>query len=507
MTEGIIKENLFVGSTAATVFTDLPAISDISSLLSFTSEKYADKTAIVDGKNYTYSELASRAGQYRSALKAAGVPRGGAVGICFPNSFEFAAAALGAMSYGAIAVMIPFALDGKTVFGCSMKYGFNALIYDASAVEKVKFTAEMNKNVALICPDNLSDGYEPVQTVCPSDGAAVVFTAGTTGKSKGALLSHKALSVGMLNGCYGWGDALGQRYFLLLPLTHIFGLVRNLLTSIYTGSSLYICRDLKNMFRELPVYKPTIMVMVPALAEMALNMTRMISPAILGGELKTIICGAAVVSPYLAREYDRLGVKLSAGYGMTETANLVSGNPNTVENPESVGFMYPDQSYKIVDGELWLKGDHILTEYYKDPEETEKAFSDGYFKTGDLVRVDSDGYLYITGRCKDIIVLSTGENVSPAELETRFCELDCVQDALVYLSRAESGAESLVLEVLPRTAELKKAGIDDVAAYCNEKIKEVNGSLYAYQRVNRVIIRTEDFPRTPSMKIIRPKNI
>lgn len=466
-------------------------------------EAYEDRTAIVDGEEYTFSQLLQRAGEIRAALNNAGVSAGDAVGVLYPNSFEFAAAALGVMSYGAIAVLLPFHLDEKTLFGCSMKFGLKALLHGNEAAEKLAVTSKMNQNVKLIDSGSITEGYAEMAEVLPESGAAVVFTAGTTGQSKGALLSHKALTTGMRNGIYGYEGVLYQRYFLVLPLTHIFGLVRNLLTSLYTGSSLYISRDLKGMFREMAVYKPTIMVMVPALAEMALGVTKMMSPAVLGGELKTIICGAAVVSPYLAKEYKKLGVTLCAGYGLTESANLVSGNPETMEYPESVGYLYPEQEIKVVDGELWIKGSNVFSGYYNDPEATAAAFTDGYFRTGDLVRFDDEGRLYITGRCKEIIVLSTGENISPAELEAKFCEEECIQDALIYAEK-DGSRELLVLEVLPRMSVIKEKGAEDADSYCRERIKAVNDTLYDYQKINKIIVRTSDFERTPSMKIKRP---
>lgn len=464
---------------------------------------YGDRTAIVDGEEYTFDQLLRRAGEIRAALESADVNAGDAVGVLYPNSFEFAAAALGVMSYGAVAVLLPFHLDEKTLFGCSMKFGLKALLHGGEAAEKLALTAKMNQNLKFIDSGSITDAYAEMSEVLPESGAAVVFTAGTTGQSKGALLSHKALTTGMRNGIYGYEGIRYQRYFLVLPLTHIFGLVRNLLTSLYTGSSLYISRDLKGMFREMAVYKPTLMVMVPALAEMALGVTKMMSPAVLGGELKTIICGAAVVSPYLAKEYKKLGVTLCAGYGLTESANLVSGNPETMEYPESVGYLYPEQEIKVVDGELWIKGSNVFSGYYNDPEATAAAFTDGYFRTGDLVRFDDEGRLYITGRCKEIIVLSTGENISPAELEARFCEEECIQDALIYAEK-DGSRELLVLEVLPRMSVIKEKGAEDADSYCRERIKAVNDTLYDYQKINKIIIRTSDFERTPSMKIKRP---
>ena len=133
------------------------------------------------------------------------------------------------------------------------------------------------------------------------------------------------------------------------------------------------------------------------------------------------------------------------------------------------------------------------------------AFEDGWFKTGDLVRFDNEGFLFITGRKKEIIVLSTGENISPAEIETGFNELDCIQDSLVYVSE-ENGKEVLAVQVLPRVSVLKAEKVTDVVSYVKQKIDKVNVKLPSYQRVSKIIVRDQDFVRTPSMKIARGKN-
>ena len=255
------------------------------------------------------------------------------------------------------------------------------------------------------------------------------------------------------------------------------------------------------MFRDIAVFKPTIMVLVPALAEMALNLSKQFGRNMLGPEMKTIICGASTVPPYLVTEYDKFGVTLLAGYGLTESANLVSGNPESLKKPSSVGFFYDGMEYKIVDGELWLKGPNMMDGYIGDPAENEAAYEDGWFKTGDLVRLDEEGYLYITGRKKEVIVLPSGENISPAEYEAKFSELDVVQDSLIY---EQDGL--LVLQVFPRAVVLNKIDVEDKEGYLRAKIDEVNESLPSFARVNKVIVRTVDFIRSPSMKILRKEN-
>ena len=145
---------------------------------------------------------------------------------------------------------------------------------------------------------------------------------------------------GVVNSCLGVPDTFEQRYLLVLPLSHVFGLIRNMLASLYTGSTLFICRDNKNMFRDAAQFQPTIMVLVPALADMMLTLSKKFGKKMFGDALQTIICGAANVPPYLIEEYHKLGVNLYPGYGLTESANLVSGNPEPLTKPDSV-FCHP----------------------------------------------------------------------------------------------------------------------------------------------------------------------
>lgn len=493
---------IFEKYTSPETFAKIVDYANVTEMWEHAVRTYADKSAVVDGKDYTYAELDAEVAAFRTVLKEAGVNAGDAVGILAPNSVGFVKAYLAINTLGAVAVLLPAHLDAMTVFGCSMKFGLKAIAYDTALDASVAFAREKNPAVALI--DIAATAAQPTAAISPATDSlsTVIFTGGTTGKSKGARLSHRAVMYGVKNGCYGYRDVFEQRYILVLPLTHVFGLIRNTLTSLYTGSSLFICRNPKNMFKDIAVHKPTIMILVPALAEMALNLSVQFGRNMLGPDMKTIICGAAAVPPYLVREYDKLGITLLPGYGLTESANLVSGNPEAMAKPESVGLIYPGMEYKIVDGELWLKGVNMMDGYFGD-EENAVAYEDGWFKTGDLVRFDQDGYLYITGRTKEIIVLSSGENISPAELEVKFYALDCVKDCLIY-DITENGTQQLVIEVVPRTEAL--AGVQDVASYVTEKVKEVNATLAAFEKINKIIIRDTDFIRTPAMKIARQEN-
>ena len=337
--------------TSVETVSRLKKFSCVGEMTNSIYEEFKDKIALIDnGVEYTYEDFEKKIGAVRNALLENEIKVGDKVGVFYPNSADFVIASLAVTSYGAVAVALPYHLDEKTLYGCSLKFQMSAVIFDKSSEEKLSLAYQLNANLKKIISNDIQDGYAPANLVDSDAPCAIVFTAGTTGQSKGALLSHKAILAGTFNSCLGFKErsVFGDRYFLVLPLTHIFGYVRNMMASLYTGSTLYICRDTKNMFREIPAFNPTIMIMVPALCEMALGLTKIMGAKILGNSLDTIVAGAAVVAPHLAREYSKLGVTLLAGYGLTESANLVSGNPNTIGIPTSVGHFDPNQEYKIV---------------------------------------------------------------------------------------------------------------------------------------------------------------
>ncbi len=464
---------------------------------------YADTLALATAtEQVTFLQLDAQVAAFRTVLKNAGVGKGQQVGIYAPNSIGFAKAFLAATTLGAVAVLLPPHLDKMTVFGCSMKFSLSALVYAPSLTENVELVAAKNPKVALISLDTQAQETTPAVYGREEDPCAVLFTGGTTGKSKGSLLTQGALMQGTKNGCYGVAQVFGQRYLLALPMTHVFGLIRNLLTSLYTGSSLFICTNNKDMFRDIAMFRPTILVLVPALAEMALQLSKKFGKNMLGDAMKTIICGAAFVPPYLIGEYRKMGITLLPGYGLTESANLVSGNPEAEAKPDSVGLLYPGIQARVEEGELWLKGPNMQLQYWGEPEENASAYEDGWFKTGDLVRFDEDGFLYITGRKKEIIVLSTGENVSPAELEAKFVTIDAIQDCLVY--EGETG--KLELEVFLRMPVVAALQLEDPQEFVRQQVKRINDTLPAFQRVTKVVFRDTDFVRSPAMKIVRSQN-
>jgi long-chain acyl-CoA synthetase len=219
----------------------------------------------------------------------------------------------------------------------------------------------------------------------------------------------------------------------------------------------------------------------------------------LGGQLRYIIAGAANVPPKLIREFDTIGISLFAGYGMTEGGNLTSGNVDVKEKPTSVGKIYPGQEVKVVDGELWMRGDNVFLGYYGEPEKTAEVLTeDGWLKTGDLVRFDDEGYMYIVGRIKNLIILSNGENVSPESLEEPFYKCDKLRDCLV---KEDDGV--IAIEILPRMEEFADMPWEQVERYFSNLLAEVNATQPSTHRIAKLTVRKEDFKRTGTLKVSR----
>lgn len=497
-------ENPFVSCTSKETIERIKCFDSVVEMWESSVKEFADEVALADpNRKFTYKELDEEVAKFRAVLQSKGIAKGDFVGVFAPNTIEWAKAYLALQSLGCCAVLLPPHLPEQALFGCGMKFQMKAIVYHPALQAKIDALNAMPHKMTLINVMESREEKVPSVKVCPKDPAVIIFTGGTTGKSKGALLNNKALCRGACNGCYGIPEVFKQRYLLILPLTHVFGLVRNLLTNFQTGSALFICQNNKDMFKDIAVFRPTVMVMVPALAEMCLNLSKQFKRNMLGDSLTHIICGASTVPPYLVKEYKQFNITLLPGYGLTESANLVSGNPRSDYKPASVGFPYPEQELKVVDGELWIKGDNVMDCYYNDPEENKNAFSeDGFFKTGDLVRFDEEGFLYIVGRIKEIIVLSTGEKISPFDLENKFDELDIIQDSMVYL---DEESQKLVIQVYPRMVEIAKLQLANPEEYIRSEVNKVNNLLPSFMRVSKIIIRKEDFVRTPAMKIIRGK--
>ena len=482
-------------------FERIPYLPTMGAFVEWFTKEYATMPALSDTVNtLTYKELGQRVARRRAFIEGLGLPKGAHIAIFDRNSQDAIELFLAITSAGYVAMNFPSALPEMAVVGSCMKFDISALFVRE---EFMPLTAKL-QGVKVLPAASIADTEAPVADIDPDSTAAIFFTGGTTGQPKGAVLSHRALMRGNYNAIFKPGKVIGvHRYIALLPLSHVFGLIAGTMGCFYTGNLIYTCEDMKATIGKLPALKPTILVIVPGICDILSGLVKMYGPQFLGGSLRMIISGAANVPPRLVDIFSKLGVEFCFGYGLTETANLTSANANAVEKPTSIGRIYPGQETKLVDGELLVKGDNVFSGYYKDPVRTAEAFTeDGWFRTGDLCRFDDEGFLYITGRIKNLIILPNGENVSPESLEEPFYADPCVRDAMVKEDDL-NGAKVIAIEILPFMPAFDGKTPEEIHAYMQALVDKVNATLPTTHRIIKMTVRTEDFKRTGSMKVAR----
>jgi long-chain acyl-CoA synthetase len=495
--------NYFYDMIPAAEMAQLHYIPTVPAFLDWITTQWAERPALSDTVNtYSYAQMSERIACRRTLLQDLGLQKGDHVAIFDKNSVDAVESFLAVTSAGMVAVMLPAQLPAPAVIGCCAKFRAKALVVRDEFKQAVQ-----GAPCPLISASELAQTPTPAAVVDKEEPAAIFFTGGTTGAPKGAVLPHRALMRGAFNGCFAPGSQLfGHVTIGFLPLTHVFGLIAGTLGKLMVGALWYSAEDMKATIGKLPVIRPTVLVLVPGLVEVLVGLTKMYGPQFLGGRLKTIISGAANVPPKLMEEFKQFNISVLAGYGMTEGANLTSGNADTDTRPTSVGKIYPEQEVKLVDGEIWFRGDNVFLGYYGDPEQTAATLTeDGWLKTGDLGRFDEDGFLYIVGRIKNIIVLPSGENISPESIEEPFYQYPAVRDCLVK-EDVSGGQGVLAIEILPRPEAVDGKTPEEVEAYFKQVVEEVNATLPSTHRVAKFSIRKEDFKRTGSLKVSRNQN-
>ena len=348
--------------------------------------------------------------------------------------------------------------------------------------------------------------------------AMILFTSGTTGKSKGVMLSHRNLidNTFCSEGSIGKGMEANEPNNILsvLPLHHVFCLNSDVFLSLKQGWTICLNGDLKQIVKHLTLFNPVRMCTVPAISKALMNRIKLaeeqnpdkstddIVKEVLGTKLVRITSGGGYLPPELAEEYRKRGIEIGQGYGMSECSPKISTpDYDRPDKAASIGKPVDRCEVKIVDGEIVVKSPSVMLGYYKDPEETAKTIDeDGWLHTGDLGYIDDEGFLYLTGRKKNLIILSNGENVAPELIENMFAGVDLVQEIVVYGS-----GDIIAAEIYPNFPWAREFEIKDINKALNNEIKKVNEKLASYQRIMQVRVRQKPFPKTSSNKISRVK--
>ena len=478
-------------------------IPTIPEFVNWIENKWRDLPALSDTvSTVSYGQMCETVARKRALLNNLGLKKGETVAVLDGTTPDAVEMFLAITSAGYVALMLPSQLPAPAIAGCCMKFQVKALAAGKAFMETVKGVPCKVFDIA-----DCADAPAPAAEVDRNDPAAIFFTGGTTGAPKGAILPHRALMRGALNGAYAPTPRLGCHvYAHVLPLSHVFGIVCSMLSVLYIGAQWTACPNIKDTISKIPAIRPTCMVAVPGICEILAGLVKMYGPQFLGGRLQYIISGAANVPPKLIAEFDSFGVKLFEGYGMTEGANLTSGNIDVKTKPTSVGKIYPEQEVKVVDGELWYRGDNTFLGYYGEPEKTAETLTeDGWVRTGDLVRFDEEGYMYIVGRIKNLIILSNGENVSPESIEEPFYKCNKLRDCLVGEEDVD-GRKVIAIQIYPRMEEFASTPWEDVEKYFQGVVDEVNATLPTTHRVMKMTVRKEDFKRSGAMKVLRNQN-
>ncbi len=377
----------------------------------------------------------------------------------------------------------------------------------------------------------------------PDRLASIVFTSGTTGKGKGVMLSQTNIVSDMTQGMYNF--AITPRTMCVLPPHHTFCSTVNFVGHFAQGSEICFSSGLKYILNELAEVHPTHLILVPlfvetfykriwakaekegkakllrrmmkvsnALRKVGIDLRKKLFSTVhktFGGELSMIICGGAALNQDIIDTFDAIGITILNGYGITECAPLISCNRNLFQKKGSVGTPIIGEKVKIDnpnengEGEICVKGPNVMMGYYNEPEATAAVFDEeGYFHTGDIGRLDEDGWITITGRLKNLIIFSNGKNVYPEEIECEISGVRGVNEVVVYAGQKDGReVEVIVAEIYPDFEMLEKDGVTDVEAYFNEAIREINLRSVSYKAVGKVKIRKEEFVKNTSRKIVR----
>ena len=374
--------------------------------------------------------------------------------------------------------------------------------------------------------------------------ASVVFTSGTTGKGKGVMLSQANICLDMTLGMYNFD--ITRKTLHVLPPHHTFGSTVNYVGHLSQGCEVYISSGLKHVSDEIREQQPTHLILVPAFLEVmnrkiwatarktrkegllkfmmkmsdglrkiGIDLRKKLFSSVLsafGGKLELVICGGAKLDEDIIRTFDSLGITILNGYGITECSPLISANRNRYRKPGSVGTPILACRVKIDnpdengEGEICVKGPNVMLGYYDNPEATAEVFDkDGYFHTGDYGRLDEEGWIYITGRKKNLIILSNGKNVYPEEIEADLQKVEGVSEVVVYAgeSKVQKDKITIVAEIFPDADLLADKGISDLQEYFENQVKILNERMPSYKAVKRVKLRDVEFQKNTSRKITR----
>ena len=525
---------------------DVPDLKDLKELIDYAAEKFPDNDAFMFSRDK--KEMTVKYSQFKSDIEAFGTYfyslglKNEKIVVYGENSYEWLLTYFAAVNGSNIIVPIDKELGTTELATLVKDSGAKAVVY---ASNKSKIVDECRAELAsvehFITTDEVGECIEKGRKIIEEGNCefrenvidrekmcALIYTSGTTGNPKGVMLSHKNLASDTINSCANLREP--KDTVAVLPFNHTFGMMACVLCQILTGYTVYLNNSLKNIVKDLNTLKPKHISVVPlfvetfykriwksaeksgkagmlrilikvsnALRKVGIDLRKVFFKSVIdafGGNLEMIISGGAPIDKKYAKGFEDLGVSIINGYGITECSPIVSTDRNDERKFGGVGLPIPGTEVRVDnpneegEGELLVRGDNVMLGYYNNPEATAAAFDGEWFRTGDIGKIDEDGFIFITGRKKNIIILSNGKNVYPEEIEAVILGVEGVNEVLVY------GKNDIICaEIYTETPEEKDRIKKDV--------QELNNILPAQKQIKNILFRDTEFEKTSTKKIKR----
>ena len=543
-------------------------ITDLKDMLKKSGEKYGEKIAYKIRQENGYKEITHN--EVRKMVDGLGTKlidmglKDKRIAVIGENRYEWEIAYLSIVCGTGTVVPLDKSLPENELESLIERSKAEAIICSQKYVEilkktKLKYIISMdleNDNDGIISQKRLiSEGIQLVKfgdasfTNAKIDNekmSIMLFTSGTTSISKAVALSHKNICSNLMD-ISSILDVNSSDVFLsFLPLHHVFECTVGFLFSLYVGAETVFCDGIRHIPENLAEYKVSVMASVPAIYERLFKIIKKHLEKqgkveqilkdeekykdssmekkkevfkeihdLLGGNIKLFISGAASLEPSIEEKFRRLGFNMVQGYGLTETSPVVAIGNKKYHKTGSIGKCVPSDEVKLLDinkdgiGELAVKGPNVMLEYYENKEATEKVLKNGWFQTGDLARIDEDGYIFICGRKKSVIVLKNGKNIFPEEMETLINKEDGIEESFIFgkpISKDPNDIKIFVKIVYNKESFEGKTETE-IKEYFNEKIKSINKTMPHYKAIRGIIISDKPLIKTTTNKIKREKNL
>ena len=548
-------------------------------MLKITVKRFGERNAFTDWdtddgskRTYSYNEVFVKVEKLAKWLVQNGVEKGDRIAVSGKNSPEWATVYLAAHFAGAVICPIDYALHEdeienllKTAEPKFLFIDFEKFNHFDSNLKGCKVYSLNRRNQKYVYNLEPEGNVELNQFPTEEDTAAILFTSGTTGIPKGVMLSHKNLVSDAFIAQYHMIIDYNDVFYALLPIHHAYTMLAVFIESICIGAEIVFGKSMavSKLMKELKEGKITMLLGVPLLfnklAAGILNGIKQKGKIVYGilkilmeisyiikkitkinvghkmfnavlkkaniNTIRIAICGGGPLAKSVFKLYNQLGIDFVQGYGLTETSPIIALNPVQHFKIESVGkYFVGHMEMKILNpneegiGEICVKGPMVMQGYYKMPEETEKMFtSDGWFKTGDLGWLDSEKYLMLSGRCKNLIVTEGGKNVYPEEIEDSFQLETDIQQITVrgYVANKNTKSEEIEAMIYPSDSLFEEMNFSREDSFSDEKkkaevlksiskiVEKINKKLQPYQRITKITILEKPLEMTTTMKVKR----